>query len=88
MESDHAILLIGKEMDTHFSEKQQAFLDFVLQHNVGVGLEELDQEKLNPLLRIRYHDSIADAIADLGRPAEIGAIFAGFQRSLYQEAVV
>ena len=61
----------------------QAFLDFVLQHYVSAGVEELDQEKLTPLLKLRYHDSIADAVADLGRPAEIGAIFAGFQQSLY-----
>ncbi|MBU0995348.1 MAG: DEAD/DEAH box helicase family protein [Proteobacteria bacterium] len=72
-------------ISSHFSEKQQAFLDFVLQHYVSIGVEELDQEKLTPLLRLRYHDSIADA--DLGRPAEIGAIFAGFQQSLYHEAV-
>lgn len=63
----------------------QAFLDFVLQHYVSAGVEELDQEKLTPLLKLRYHDSIADAVADLGRPAEIGAIFAGFQQSLYLE---
>ena len=74
-------------INSHFGAKQQAFLDFVLQHYVSVGVEELDQEKLTPLLRLRYHDSIADAIADLGRPAEIGTIFAGFQRSLYQDAV-
>ncbi|MBI5197918.1 MAG: virulence RhuM family protein, partial [Nitrospirae bacterium] len=74
-------------INAHFSAKQQAFLDFVLQHYVQVGVEELDQEKLTPLLRLQYHDSIADAIADLGRPEEIGAIFAGFQSSLYQEAV-
>ena len=55
--------------------------------HVSVGVEELDQEKLKPLLRLRYHDSISDALIDLGRPAEIGAIFAGFQRSLYDEAV-
>jgi len=39
--------------------KQQAFLDFVLSHYVSVGVEELDQEKLTPLLRLKYHDSIA-----------------------------
>ena len=38
----------------------------------SVGVEELDQEKLTPLLRLKYHDSIADAVADLGRPEEIG----------------
>ena len=60
-------------------------LDFVLSHYVRVGVEELDQEKLTPLLRLKYHDSIADAVADLGRPEEIGRAFAGFQKFLYQE---
>ena len=73
-------------IDSHFEAKQRAFLDFVLQHYVSVGVEELAQEKLTPLLRLKYHDSIADAIADLGRAEDIGAIFAGFQSSLYREA--
>ena len=71
--------------EKRISEKQRAFLDFVLQHYVAVGVEELDREKLSPLLRLKYNDSMADALADLGRPAEIGAVFAGFQRYLYQE---
>jgi len=71
---------------TQFTDKQQAFLDFVLAHYVSSGVEELDREKLTPLLRLRYHDSIADAIRDLGRPEEIGEVFAGFQRYLYQDA--
>ena len=75
------------EISTHFNNKQQAFLDFVLSHYVRVGVEELDQEKLTPLLRLKYHDSIADAVADLGRPEEIGKVFVGFQRYLYQQAV-
>ena len=73
-------------INTTFSVKQQAFLDFVLSHYVSVGVEELAQEKLTPLLRLKYHDSIADAVADLGKPEEIGAVFAGFQKFLYQEA--
>ena len=68
----------------HFNNKQQAFLDFVLSHYVRVGVEELDQEKLTPLLRLKYHDSIADAVADLGKPEEIGKVFVGFQKYLYQ----
>ena len=44
--------------------------------------KKLDQDKLTPLLRLKYHDSIADAVADLGRPDEIGRVFAGFQRFL------
>jgi type I restriction enzyme R subunit len=58
----------------------------VLSHYVQVGVEELDQDKLTPLLRLRYHDSIADALADLGQAEEIGEIFAGFQKYLYQLA--
>jgi len=73
-------------ISTHFNSQQQVFLDFVLSHYVSVGVEELDQEKLTPLLRLKYHDSIADALADLGKPDEIGRIFAGFQKYLYQAA--
>ncbi len=68
-----------------FSRKQQAFLEFVLSHYVTSGVQELDQEKLIPLLRLKYHDSIADAVADLGRPEEIGKVFAGFQKYLYNQ---
>ena len=71
-------------INSRFSAKQQAFLDFVLQHYVAEGVEELEASKLNPLLRLKYHDSIADAVADLGgKPEEIGRVFAGFQKYLY-----
>ncbi|NOU15055.1 MAG: DEAD/DEAH box helicase family protein [Methylococcaceae bacterium] len=72
------------EIGRHFDYKQQAFLDFVLSHYVSVGVEELDQAKLTPLLRLKYHNSIADAVTDLGKPEEIGRVFAGFQKYLYQ----
>ena len=57
----------------------------MLSHYVNVGVDELDQEKLTPLLRLKYHNSIADAVADLGRPDEIGQVFGGFQKYLYQQ---
>ena len=72
-------------ISTRFNNKQQVFLDFVLSHYVRVGVEELDQEKLTPLLRLKYHNSIADALVDLGRAEEIGQVFAGFQKYLYQQ---
>jgi type I restriction enzyme R subunit len=50
----------------------------------SVGVEELDQDKLTPLLRLKYHNSIADAVADLGKLEEIGKVFAGFQKFLYE----
>ena len=80
----HASASIG----TLFSAKQKAFLDFVLAHYVSVGVEELDLEKLNSLLRLRYQDSIADAIEDLGPAANISNVFTGFQKYLYQQQAV
>jgi type I restriction enzyme R subunit len=71
------------EIGTRFTSKQQAFLDFVLSHYVEVGVEELDQEKLSPLLKLRYRDSLADALADLGPAEQIGRVFADFQKYLY-----
>ena len=74
-------------VSTHFNPRQQVFLDFVLSHYVAAGVEELDQAKLTPLLKLKYRDSIADAVADLGRPEEIGGVFAGFRQYLYAERV-
>ena len=72
------------DISTRFNTRQQEFLDFVLSHYVSEGVRELEQEKLTPLLRLKYQDSIADAVADLGRPEEIRDVFAGFQKYLYQ----
>jgi type I restriction enzyme R subunit len=68
-----------------FNTRQQVFLGFVLSQYIKVGVEELDREKLPPLLKLKYHDAIADAWADLGRPEEVGYMFAGFQKYLYQQ---
>jgi type I restriction enzyme, R subunit len=73
-------------ISTQFTSKQQTFLDFVLSHYVRVGVEELDQDKLTPLLRLKYHDSLEDAVTDLGVPEEISKVFTGFQKYLYQPA--
>jgi type I restriction enzyme R subunit len=66
------------------TSKQQLFLNFVLQHYVTLGVQELALEKLTPLLQLRYQNSIADAVADLGRPEDIGQLFSSFQRYLYE----
>ncbi len=65
-----------------FGEKQRAFLDFVLSHYVAEGFEELDQDKLGPLLQLRYN-AISDAILDLGPAPDIGRMFVSFQQFLY-----
>src|SRR5262249_51533100 len=39
-------------MTGHFNDRQRIFLHFVLSQYVKVGVEELDREKLAPLLRL------------------------------------
>ena len=67
----------------HFNDRQQGFLDFVLAQYVTQGVEELDAEKLTPLLRLKYHNAISDAVADLGGTTQIRNLFSGFQQYLY-----
>jgi len=67
-----------------YSDKQRAFLEFVLAQYVKQGVDELDQEKLSPLLKLKYHNAISDAVADLGSVEEIREAFTGFQRFLYE----
>ena len=40
-------------------------------------------QKLTPLLQLRYQNSISDAVADLGKPEEIGILFSSFQKYLF-----
>lgn len=67
----------------HYDVKLQTFLDFVLQQYVSQGVEELDQEKLAPLVELKYH-SIADAASEVGSVTVIRDAFIGFQQYLYE----
>src|ERR1017187_1307003 len=44
-------------IQSSFTEKQQAFLDFVLDHYVAEGIQELDGSKLSQLVTLRYGPS-------------------------------
>jgi len=68
----------------HFNDKQRAFLTFVLAHYVSAGVDELDESKLGPLLKLRYHNALSDAFNDLGAPSTVRRTFFDFQRYLYQ----
>ena len=70
-------------IEQKFESKQVAFLTFVLAQYVRVGVDELSPEKLSPLLKLKYHNAIADAVQDLGAPEQIGKVFADFQQYLY-----
>lgn len=80
--ADQAKVLIHE----NYSDKQQAFLEFVLAQYVTQGADELDQEKLSPLLKLKYHNAISDAVADLGTVDQIRDAFIGFQKFLYSTA--
>ena len=69
-------------MHQQFNDKQQAFVDFVMAQYVKQGVDELDGEKLSPLLKLKYN-ALGDALKDLGSPEEIRQVFVGFQRYLY-----
>lgn len=73
--------------DREFTDKQRAFVEFVLDQYVQQGVDELDLDKLSPLLKLRYNNAISDALVELGRPDQVRAVFVGFQRHLYASRV-
>lgn len=81
--SERAVLAKGRINNTCKSNRQLSFLEFVLDHYVEEGVDELDLDKLSPLLKLKYN-AISDAAADLGSPEEIRSFFIGFQKYLYQ----
>ncbi|MCL4855357.1 MAG: DEAD/DEAH box helicase family protein, partial [Bryobacteraceae bacterium] len=70
------------EIGSHFGARQQAFLDFVLAQYVSQGVDELDEQKLVPLLLLKYK-ALPDAAAELGGTEGIRHSFLGFQQYLY-----
>jgi type I restriction enzyme R subunit len=66
-----------------YGEKQQAFLAFVLDQYVTQGVDELDSDKLTPLLKLRYNNALHDAMEDLGDAVQVRLAFVGMQRYLY-----
>jgi len=69
-----------------YNPKQQEFLNFVLDQYVKVGIDELDGDKLSPLLILKYN-AIADAKKELGDIPSIRNAFVGFQQHLYGQVV-
>jgi type I restriction enzyme R subunit len=66
-----------------YGEKQQAFLAFVLDQYVTQGVDQLDADKLTPLLKLRYNNALHDAMADLGDAVQVRQAFVGMQMYLY-----
>lgn len=70
----------------NYNSNQQTFLDFVLKQYINSGFEELSEEKLTPLLILKYK-AIPDAKQELGDISTIRNIFIGFQSHLYDNRV-
>ncbi len=68
------------------NREQREFVEFVLSKYIESGVEELDDEKLSPLLELKYH-SVHDGIAVLGEVPQIRSTFIDFQRHLYDRKV-
>ena len=66
------------------SSEQKEFVEFVLSKYIETGVEELDQEKLAPLLLLKYH-ALDDAQKILGTIQNIRDLFIGFQQHLYAQ---
>lgn len=70
-------------VDGSVTDKQKAFINFVLEQYTSRGVGELDLDNLSPLLKLKYGGAISDALADLGRADQVRGLFAGFQQHLY-----
>ncbi len=70
-----------------FADRTREFIDFVLDHYVSEGVEELDPDRLPNLLELKY-GGLPDAMAKIGANVEVvrGA-FCDFQKYLYEESV-
>ncbi|OYU13026.1 MAG: hypothetical protein CFE38_05370 [Comamonadaceae bacterium PBBC1] len=69
-----------------FLQKQQAFLAFVLGQYVTQGVDQLDADKLTPLLKLRYNP-LNNAMAELGDAVQVRQAFVGMQRYLYRSQI-
>ncbi|MGQ4648126.1 EcoAI/FtnUII family type I restriction enzme subunit R [Lyngbya aestuarii] len=67
---------------SRYTDKQQEFLDFVLEQYIRAGVGELDRTKLPQLLELKYH-TVRDAVEELGSVANIREVFIEFQQYLY-----
>lgn len=70
-------------LDT-LTQKQQEFIEFILSKYIDKGFEELNEEKLPDLLKIKYH-SYNDAVRILGDVNKIRETFISFQEQLYSK---
>lgn len=76
-----------KAVFNKYSQKQQEFLNFVLEQYIKEDIKELDESKLPTLLKIKYQTT-EDAKKELGEILDIRETFIGFQEYLYREVAI
>jgi type I restriction enzyme R subunit len=64
------------------SDKQGAFIEFLLAQYVDRGIDELASSRLKLLLELRYGDT-QNAFAEIGQPEKVRALFLEAQRGLF-----
>ena len=72
-----------RDIMSGLSDTEKEFIEFILRRYVESGFEELNQDRLPQLLRLKYH-SLHDAEKQLGDPEKIRHAFFAFQEELYQ----
>lgn len=65
-----------------FLQNQEAFLTLELGQYVTQGVDQLDSDKLTPILKLRYN-ALNDAMAELGDADQVRQVFVKFQKHLY-----
>jgi type I restriction enzyme R subunit len=66
------------------NQEQKEFLEFVLSQYIEIGDQELNLDKLQSLIELKYH-TISDAQVVLGDIASIQNTFINFQKYLYDQ---
>ncbi len=76
-----------RRVSAQFTDRTRDFIDFVLDHYVTEGVEELDPQKLPDLLQLK-HGGVNYALKEIGASADtMRDAFYIFQKFLYEEAV-
>lgn len=71
------------EIQAALSEEQRVFIDFVLQRYIETGFEELDDERLPQLIKLKYN-ALQDGLSALGGAETARSLFIDFQKYLYK----
>jgi len=77
------VLATRPGLNKALTPNQEEFIHFVLDRYVATGVEELDDERLPDLIKLKYK-ALKDGIAALGGVNAARQAFIGFQLALYQ----